>query len=152
MNKFKKNIWMYAIIGVFVVFAGLMTFFATIATHYKSDLVISDYYKAEIQYQKQINKMNNTAAMQAKPLLKYDSLSHKVYLTLIHTGNKDSIGGSLYFYRPDDPKNDFTVAIHTNGDGTQIIDGNNHKYGRYIVKMDWRENGTAYYLEKAICL
>jgi len=152
MSDFKKNIWMYGIIATFIVFASLMIYFASIATHFKSDLVITDYYKAELQYQKQINKLDNTAALASKPLIKYDSLGHKVYLTLAHIGVKDSVGGSLYFYRPDDSKSDFTVKIKINNEGIQVIDGINHKYGRYIVKMDWRENGKGYYLEKAVML
>ena len=143
---------MYGIIGTFIVFMGLMVYFATIATHYKSDLVITDYYKAEIQYQKQINKKKNTAAMLNKPTLRYDSLGHKVYLTLLPNGSKYSMSGSLYFYRPDDPTSDFYVALKTGDNGSQVIDGSNRKYGRYVIKMDWRENGTAYYIEKTIML
>src|SRR5689334_23052461 len=61
-SKMKKriNFWPFAIIGWFIIFATFIAIFGVFAARQKVDLVRTDYYDAEIRFQKQIERQERT--------------------------------------------------------------------------------------------
>jgi hypothetical protein len=151
MSSFKKNIWMYGVIGVFVFFIGLMTFFATMAAHVKVDLVVKDYYRSEIAYQSQVTKLKNTNALALKPAIILNT-NKQLVLDMKDTSRYASLEGKLTLYRPDDPKRDTSFALQVDKAGRQQFDVSSLHNGHWIMKLDWQEDGVGYYMEQAIKL
>lgn len=142
---------MYGVIGIFVFFIGLMTFFATMAAHVKVDLVVKDYYKSEIAYQSQVNKLKNTNALAVKPTLVVNS-NKQLLLDMKDTSRYASLEGKLSMYRPDDPKRDTSFVLQVDKTGKQQFDVSSLHKGHWVMKLDWQEDGVGYYMEQAIKL
>jgi len=152
MKDFKKNIWLYATIGTFIGFAALVTFFTLIANRHPIDLVITDYYKAEINYQKQINKQRNYNAMVSKPVINLDSVGKNVSILFPGFTNNDSLSGRVCFYRANNQNEDDTVALHVNDKGLYSMSLAKFEKGHWKMRMDWKQGETQYYMEKSFRL
>jgi hypothetical protein len=152
MNNFKKNSWMYAVIGMCIAFASLMISFAILASHHHIDLVVSDYYKEEIAYQKQINKINNYKNLTAKPDIQVDSIRDKIKIIFPAYNNDAPINGRICFYRPDDQKFDDTVALALNASGRADFSLDKYKKGKWKMKVEWQKDTMQYMVEQTFKL
>jgi nitrogen fixation protein FixH len=148
----KNNSWMYGIIGVFVGFATLMVIFAVMASHLNTNLVVNDYYSAELDYQKQVEKLKNYNALADKPVFRYDSLNRILILKMSNSGRYAGLSGKLNFYRPENMSRDYSVALKPDEKGRQIFDLKTTARGRWTLKLDWQEDGVGYYTEQKIKL
>ena len=146
----KKSYWGYAIIFVFVFFAGLMVSFAVIASRHKSALVVSDYYKAELAYQGRIEKMKNFNSLAEKPVLFYDSVNHKVVLSWPEYFKGKELAGTIYCYKPNASDDDFTINNLSFVTGVNVISDKRLVHGRWTIKLEWASDNVEYYMEKSI--
>jgi len=64
--KFNWGFGIAAFIGLFIVFISTLVYKCS---QHEVDLVSANYYDLEIQYQNQINKMNNSAALDQQVLI-----------------------------------------------------------------------------------
>jgi len=152
MKDFKKNIWLYATIGTFIGFGILITGFTLMASRHPIDLVITDYYKAEIDYQKQINKQKNYNALVTKPVIDLDSVKKSLSIVFPGYTANDPLSGRICFYRPNNEKEDDTVALHVNDKGLSVMSLSSFSKGQWKMRMDWQQGATQYYLEKSFRL
>jgi hypothetical protein len=150
MKKIKANLWGYVIIGIFIVFATAMISFGVVASRHKVNLVVDDYYKAEIDYQKQIVKMRNYDSLSIKPLVEYDSINKKIIVDWGNIQDNKLQSGDIYFYRPDHPDMDIKYDIET--DGKTEIPLKAFAKGRWVLKINFRSDLAEYYTEKRIFL
>jgi len=152
MSNFKKNIWMYGIIGACVAFASVMTGFGIMASHHHIDLVVSDYYKEEINYQKRINKINNYAQMTHKPEISIDSIQDNLKVRFPAYNIADPLSGRICLYRPNDQKSDDTLALVPNDAGIADIAMAKYPKGRWKMRMEWQQGTLSYYVEQSFKL
>lgn len=138
---------MYGVILAFGLFAILMTYFAIIASKNKESLVVKDYYKAEIEYQKQIDKMANTRALPSQPLVSADSSGVDIFFA---PAIKSITQGTVTLYRPSNPDQDKAVPMGLSIEGKQHIPASFISAGAWVVKLDWESGGKGYYFEKPI--
>ena len=144
----KKSYWGYAIFMVFVIFATLMVSFAVIASRNKTELVVSDYYKAEIEYQKRIDKIKNFNALIEQPKMKFDSIKNVINIywpAEIKTINS----GKIYFYKPDQNNSDFEYKFNS---GTPISELKDQRivHGKWKLQMEFNAGGKDYFTEQVI--
>jgi hypothetical protein len=74
------NLWPYAIIATFVLFASYIGFMVQQAMRTSVDLVSADYYQQEIAYQKRIESVARTAALPAPVQVRYDGEAQRLTL------------------------------------------------------------------------
>ena len=144
----QKSYWGNGIFVVCVCFAALMISFAVIASKNKTELVVQDYYKAEIDYQQRIEKMKNFNALAEKPVIAFDSVSHSVKINWFESG-KSLTGGKIYFYRPDKDNSDFEMALNA-GSPTSEIKDTRLFHGKWRMQMEWACNDKSYFTEHII--
>jgi hypothetical protein len=150
MINFKKNIWIYGVIGVFAAFATLMISFAVIARHHTDALVITDYYKAEIEYQQQIDKMKNLARIGHSPLIYLEDHYLKIQLPAVLS---DSINqGKLSFYRANNAEQDIKMQMEVSPGGVQLIDISSLERGRWKISMDWTSGHLPYFYQQSFTI
>ncbi|MCX6351932.1 MAG: FixH family protein [Bacteroidetes bacterium] len=142
-----KPIWAYGIIAVFIIFATLMVSFAIVASKHKSNLVITDYYKAEIEFQQQINKADNYSHLAVKPLIYYDSAAQNLSIKWNRDITNKPIIGYLTLYRPNDPSKDVKFSLTS---AEFSIPSSLLKKGKYLAKLDWAMEGKSYYHQQII--
>ena len=148
--NFKRNPWPYAIIAWFVIFASAMAAWITFATRQNMDLVRTDYYEAEIRYQRQLDCLNRTAALRPKVAIHYSAATREIIVKLPAEHATSRPAGRIHFYRPSEAALDFEVPLAIDAQGRQRIDGRNLRAGQWKVSVGWTAAGQDYSFEQTV--
>ena len=108
---------------------------------YDHHLVTTEYYKDELNYQKEINAENN-----AKKLSRNVEINHTnngIEIVFPDEFKHKKIEGTIHFLRSANDKLDFTIPIQLKDNKQQIADDKLVK-GIYIVTIKWKDNDKAY--------
>lgn len=147
--KFKIS-WPTGIIialSAFIIFILSFVFKATFLPEYDHHLVSDDYYKDEMNYQLEINKLNKAA-----------SLKEDVTLTKVAEGllikfpvefDPEKIAGTISFQRPSNDKIDFQLPIKLTTTDYLILD-DNLVQGIWNVKIEWTSNSNTYLFKEKL--
>jgi hypothetical protein len=134
-------------IAAFVIFILYFVFKVTFLPEYDHHLVSEDYYKDELNYQQDINKLNNAQ------LLIEDVTIKKVTegLQIIFPSNFDykNIKGSIKFMRMSNDKIDFSFPIELTSNKFLIKDESLVE-GRWNVRIDWAINDKQYLFKQKL--
>ena len=146
--------WGKRIIIAFVVFVGLVTIMVTICMQQEVGLVASDYYKQEMVYQDQIDRINNYQHLTDKPSISVDRNSSEVMLKFPQSLISYIQNGEIEFFRPSSTDLDQTYILQLDESGEQRISISEFLKGRWKVKLYWQSNTNfrQYYNEVAINL
>lgn len=119
---------------------------------HKVDLVADDYYKQEIEYQDQIDKISNAQALKEPIEFEYSSALRTVKLLFPSSHLQQGLKGNIHLYRPSDSSLDKKFEINPNETGEQVIAIGSLQKGLWKVKISWSADGRAYYDEKVITI
>lgn len=146
----KWSKWPTAILVTFITFGLLMLIMAIFAWNHQSSLVVTDYYKSEIEFQKRINSQQRFDSLQEKPIVTINS-----NFLLVHfpqSLRETSLAGNILFYKASNDKEDFKQLLAINKDGNQMISIKNLTRGKWKVKLDFCLNNKSFYNESDINL
>ena len=147
--KFKIS-WPTGIVlalSAFIIFILSFVFKATFLPEYDHHLVSDDYYKDEMNYQQEIDKLNKAAA-----------LNEDVSLTKVAEGllikfpaefDPEKIAGTISFQRPSNDKIDFQLPIKLTTADYLILD-DNLVQGIWNVKIEWTFNSNTYLFKEKL--
>ncbi len=139
--------WGYRIVLSFVVFVGLIVTLVVISMNQDINLVAEDYYKQEIEYQDQIDRIKRTSNLEIQPEITLNRQEARVIITM----NQQRIDeGQAVFFRPADATQDRIVKLTETGDQEVSVTGWDR--GLWKVKLSWKSDGKEYYSEKIITL
>lgn len=130
--------------GLFGAFIGLLVFRSFQET---IDLVSSDYYQQELDYQQQIDKIANDRSLNV-PVTFSQQSQHLI--VQFPNDLAAEVKGKIQLFRPSDARNDQIIPIALNASQQQLIATDKLAQGYYKVKVDWSSNNMAYYSEKSI--
>ena len=136
--------------GIFIAMLSFMIFIlsfvykAVALDEYQHELVSEDYYKDELHYQEEIDKMNNATALKQDISLR--NSNQGIYISFPEEIDESSIKGEISFQRLSNGKLDFSEVIVLSGH-EQLIPSDKLVSGKWIVKIDW-EDGKNEYLYK----
>jgi len=108
---------------------------------YQHELVSEDYYKDELHYQEEIDKLNNAEKLDQNISIK--NSSQGIHISFPKDIEESSITGEISFKRFSNQKLDFTETIKLSGH-EQIIPANKLVSGKWIVKVDWKTDEKEY--------
>ena len=145
-----RTVWPYAIITVFVLFAGYIGFMVQQAMRTTVDLVSPDYYKQELAYQQRMESVARTAALPAPVQLRHEAATHRLTLQLPATMAEQAIKGEIHFFRPSDQKLDFTLPLQTGMQ--QQFNTAQMRPGYWRVRVDFTADSQAYFVEKELII
>jgi len=115
-------------------------------------LVSRDYYKQEIEYQDQIDRISNTKAL-AEPLKMVHLEAERSLMIVFPTAHAQSgILGEVHLFRPSDARLDRRYAINADKMGRQYISLDELKTGNWRVKISWEAIDEAFYEEQNLDL
>lgn len=142
--------WGTAIVIAFVAFISFILFFVirmNMDNRANHDLVTEDYYKAELEYQKEIDAEKNAIenslqiAIKQSPeglLLEFpEELNHKI------------IRGTISLYRPSDKHLDFDLPI-SQSDAHLLIPDERLLDGRWDIKVAWKYQNEDYLQKESL--
>ena len=108
---------------------------------YDHHLVTEEYYKDELNYQKEINAEDN-----AKKLSRNVAINHinkGIEIVFPDEFKNKKIDGTIHFLRAANDKLDFTIPVQLKDNKQQISDDKLVK-GIYIVTIKWKDNDKEY--------
>ena len=108
---------------------------------YQHELVSEDYYKDELHYQEEIDKLNNAKALSQD--ISLVNSKDGILITFPTDIEENSISGSVYFQRLSNEKLDFTEQIKLTNH-QQLIPVEKLISGKWIVKIDWKTGKDEY--------
>lgn len=134
------------IVVAFILFAAFIATLVTVCVRQDVSLVSKDYYKEELGYQEQIHRLNNTAALEAKPVIKI--VDHTLQVHFNHVGKIEN--GELKLFCPSNAKMDRIFPVESSEERTRTFEINTLQKGMYRAKLFWKMNGKEFYREEVI--
>ncbi len=127
-------------------FMVMLIIFAILMMKERISLVEKDYYPKGQDYQQQIDKKNNANSLSDQ--ISVDVTGNELILQFPEPLIPGSISGSIQFYNVVDDLFDKYVTLEVDTNGQMRIPIELSK-GRYLMKMDWKHEGSLYYTEKS---
>ena len=140
--------WGYRIIIAYLLFVGILGVLAFKSFRSKVNLVAPDYYKQELAYQQQIDKIMNAAALE-HPLI-IELLAEHRSLIIRFPSSQVGLQGKVTLYRPSNSDLDRTWKLQPDHENRQFISLKDMAEGLWKVKVEWEANGTSFYQQKNI--
>ena len=147
--KIKFN-WGFGILIAIVFFMGVTIALVTISVNQKTDLVTDHYYEKTLKYQNQID-MEKRSEKFVKGL-EITNGDNELNIKFPDAFKSFPVKGELYFYRPSDAANDFTVPLKVDEKGGQVISSVKMQKGFWQVKVEWVMTKENYFCEKSIII
>lgn len=134
--------WGKGIVLTFVAFAIFIGVLVTVCARQNISLVSKEYYAEELNYQQQIDELNNAALLKDKPLIAvHDKRIDVRFPSKIQSGE-------LKLIRPSDSRFDAHFAI----DSTASFDLTEYPYGKYNISLHWQMDGKSYLVQMPVTL
>ena len=116
-------------------------------SQYDHHLVSDDYYKDELNYQQEINKLNKAAAL--KEDITLSKVPEGLLIKFPAEFDSEKITGTISFQRPSNDKIDFQFPIKLIA-SNYLISNENLVDGRWNAKIEWTINGTTYLFKEKL--
>ena len=111
------------------------------------DLVSSDYYAQEINFQQKINATNNEKDL--KSSITHSLNDKSITLTIDSALMSKDFNGTINFFRPSDSKKDVQLKMNF-VNNEQVIDTKQLVHGAYKMQLSWTSNQKNYFKEEVI--
>lgn len=134
-------------ISAFVIFILSFVYKVTFLPQYDHHLVSDNYYEDELNYQKEINKLNEASELAQNITFKKTTLG--LLIIFPSEFEPSDIKGVISFVRMSNNKNDFQFPINLKTNEHLIKDADLVE-GRWNVKIEWTVNNTTYLLKEKI--
>jgi nitrogen fixation protein FixH len=146
----RRNPWPIAITAWFLVFGGLVFSFTLFALRQKTDLVTSDYYEQEMQYQQQIERLGRTQGVKQQVTVEYVAAARQITVRL--PKEHQSAQGTIRLYRPSDATADLRLRLTLDASATQTFDAARLQPGLWKVRVQWSVGGEEYYVDETVVI
>lgn len=134
-------------LSAFIIFILSFVFKAVFLPGYGHHLVSDDYYKDEMNYQQEIDKLNKAAALNEDVTL--TKVAEGLLIKFPAEFDPEKIAGTISFQRPSNDKIDFKLPIKlTTADF--LISNDNLVQGIWNVKIEWTVNSNTYLFKEKL--
>jgi len=143
--KFNWGTGIFIAIVMFMIFILSFVYKSIAIDKYQHELVSEDYYKDELHYQQDIDKLNNAAKLDQNIALNNSEKG----ITIIFPDDMDfkQIKGKIIFQKLSNKKLDFTKDI-TLESHRFLIPDSVLVPGKWVIRIDWNYNGEEYLLKE----
>ncbi len=146
-----KISWGTGIVIAFVFFISFILFFiikATTQEKYNYDLVSEEYYKEELNFQKNINEMQNVKDLGIQ--ITVETTKKGLQITFPENFKTENMDGNVSLYRPSNQSLDFDIPFDLSKRTSLLIPDNKLVDGRWDIKISWTKNNKGYLYKKQI--
>jgi len=134
-------------LSAFIIFILSFVYKATFLPEYDHHLVSDDYYKDEMNYQQEIDKLNKAAALKEDVTL--TKVAEGLLIKFPAEFDPKKIAGTISFQRPSNDKIDFQLPIKLSSTDFLISD-DNLVQGIWNVKIEWSVNSNTYLFKEKL--
>jgi|SRR5688572_18574051 hypothetical protein len=140
--------WGRWIIVSFILFAMFIGTLVVICVRQDTPLVSKQYYQEELDYQNQIDRIENANALVESP----DITIVKDSLRITYIRFSEMENGKIKLFRPSDPRLDRQYDVPSSTQESQAFSIRDLQKGLYKARLLWEQDGKEFYLEKTIVL
>lgn len=136
--------WGTGIVLAFIGFISFILYFIitiNVDDTFDTHLVTEDYYKAELTYQNDIDKLHNATNLSED--ISYVRSVEGLVLKFPSDIDITKVTGNVFLYRPSNKQLDFETAISLS-DHYLLIPDQRLVDGRWNIQVDWQYNGQSY--------
>jgi hypothetical protein len=148
--KIKLN-WGFGVVLAFIGFISFIMYFVismSADNKYSHDLVANDYYKQELNFQKNIDATKN--AKNLKENIKIERVKEGLKIIFPKELNAEKIKGKVFLYRPSNKQLDFEMLIAISNSSYLLMPDKRLLDGRWNIIVDWTYNQQSYLFKKEI--
>jgi len=142
--------WGTGIVLAFIGFISFILYFIitiNVNDKYDTELVIEDYYKEELTFQNDIDKLNNAKNLNEN--ISYTTSDEGLIINFPSDIDISKVTGNVFLYRPSNKQLDFDTAISLSKPYLLIPD-KRLVGGRWNIEVDWQYNGQSYFYKETI--
>jgi len=142
--------WGTAIVLAFIGFIAFILYFVlsmNFNDKYDHQLVTDDYYKQELEYQDDIDKVNNAKTLEED--ISYTKTKQGLVFKFPENFDPKKITGKVFLYRPSNEHLDFETPISIS-ESYLLVPDKRLLDGRWNISIDWQYNGKSYLYKKSI--
>jgi hypothetical protein len=141
--------WGKSIVVAFILFATFIGTLVTICVRQDIALVTKDYYKEELDYQRQIDRIAHTAMLPDKPSIKVEDGN---LLGIFYQDFSKVQRGALQLFRPSDARMDKKFELKKTNSLSQFFSTEGMSKGMYRARLRWTMDGQEFFVEQVIYL
>jgi hypothetical protein len=145
-----KMNWGTGIFITIVIFLIGMISLVIISSMQPLNLVTPDYYPKAIDYQKQIDRIERTKALDDQMVITQNAENLVIAFPLIDSLSMPEGKILLFFPRDNHLDKEYNIAPDSNL--TQLVSKEHLMKGRCVIKISWIQNEMEYYIEEDIML
>lgn len=134
----KASWWPRGLVAFFVFFVTSIVLFIAFAVRQDTHLVRPDYYRAEIEHQREIDSRSRANDLGHEAVIEYSARHRQVGVKIPAAHAVAAAAGMVTFYRPNNPALDHSVRLAPGGDGKQFFDVGHLAAGVWRVRLEWR--------------
>jgi len=142
--------WGTAIVIAFIGFIGFIMFFVVRMStddKYNHELVADDYYQQELEYQDDIDKVENARTLSES--ISYSKTEEGLLLSFPKEIDQLKIEGKVFLIRPSNKQLDFEMPISLSNHYLLIPD-NRLLDGRWNIRIEWTDGKENYLYKSAL--
>jgi len=140
--------WGKSIVVAFILFGAFIGTLVTVCVRQDIHLVTKDYYREELDYQRQIDRIAHTAMLAKKPSIMVEGN----FLKVIYPDFSRVQKGMLELFRPSDSRMDKLFELRRTSELSQFFSTAGMNKGMYRARLRWTMNGEEFFLEQVIYL
>ena len=144
--------WSHKIILAFILFGAMIFTMVSISMNQDLNLVDGDYYNQELEYQGQIERINNYQSLMIKPVFSYVPSEKKCFLSFPDQLPLENFTGTVHFFRPSNASFDKKYIMNDVLTREFSFDVSSMVSGLWTVKIKWNSEGNEYYFEENVTL
>lgn len=150
-NKKKNQVfhWGWGITLAILLGAGALIFLVVKSSQVPYDMVMEDYYEAEIDYEDNIRAQKRFEAMDT-PFEVFQNEDVLILQFPLECLNKEITESELKLYRPASKKGDINIPLELDRDAQIMINKEELQEGNYILRGDWYLDDVRYAIDKHI--
>ncbi|SDJ75814.1 hypothetical protein SAMN05421823_10131 [Catalinimonas alkaloidigena] len=141
--------WGYKILFGYLGFVALIVTLVTLCVRQEVFLVADDYYRQEVAYQQQIDKIENARRLPQRLAMNYDPDGQQVVFSF---PQREGCQGEIYFFRPSDATQDFRIPVQTEATGRQVVRVQAKQPGLWRIKITWQVGDQQFYDEQTVVI
>ena len=138
------------VIGMLAFISFIMYFVVTMmsSNDFNHDLVVEDYYKAELHYQQDIDAERN--ALQMEERIRLENANSKILIFFPEEMDLTSLDGKVNFYRPSNKVLDFSIDFSEITSNEFIVSTEKLVPGRWNINITWQQQDEEFLFKKEI--
>ncbi len=131
----------------FMIFILSFVYRSVVMDEYQHELVSEDYYKDELHYQEEIDKLNNAATLEVN--LTVSRTTEGLLFQFPDNLDPAKITGTIRIQRPSKKALDIEFPVQLSG-YEQIIPDEKLVSGKYLVSVDWKHGESEYLFKEEL--